>query len=189
MLISTQLDTLGDLLRTDKATMITKGVASVRSPVCNLRQFSRDITHDSFTNAVIDEFRKEYNISTLALQAQVVDETDDLKKIDYIQKGMEELPSWDWAYGQTPEFTYTAQRAFLWGSVVAEIHSKHGIINRCTFQVLESHLYEPDVQDVTELGQVLEGQRYGFLDSLLGSREEPGPRRDVLTWIDGIAYT
>ena len=42
--------------------MITKGVASVRSPVCNLQQFSSHITHNGFTDAVVDEFRKEYGI-------------------------------------------------------------------------------------------------------------------------------
>jgi len=44
--------------------MITKGVASVRSPVCNLQEFSREITHDTFTNAVVQEFRTEYGIDT-----------------------------------------------------------------------------------------------------------------------------
>jgi lipoate-protein ligase A len=42
--------------------MITKGVASVRSPVCNLQQFSSTISHDAFSNAVIRAFQEEYNI-------------------------------------------------------------------------------------------------------------------------------
>lgn len=83
MLISSRLDTLGDLLRTNKVrrraisallhrpnslfvqqdTMITKGVASVRSPVCNLQQFSPTIVHELFTDAVVSEFQKEYGIS------------------------------------------------------------------------------------------------------------------------------
>ncbi|KAG6854457.1 hypothetical protein C0991_006536 [Blastosporella zonata] len=166
MLISTQLDTLGDLLRTNK----------VGSPT---------ISHESFTDAVVEQFRKEYSIST---PAQVVNETDDLKAIDYIQKGMKELPSWDWAYGQTPEFTYTIQRAFNWGSIAAEIRSKHGIINQCTFQITDSRLNEVDAQALMKLGQLLEGQRYGFLDGLSDVREETGPSRDVLTWINGIVY-
>jgi lipoate---protein ligase len=44
--------------------MITKGVASVRSPVCNLQQFNCEITHDSFTNAIVREFKNEYGIDT-----------------------------------------------------------------------------------------------------------------------------
>ncbi|KAG6861965.1 hypothetical protein C0995_009149 [Termitomyces sp. Mi166 len=202
MLISTQLDTLGDLLRTDRnqETMVTKGVASVRSPVCNLQQFSAIITHDSFTDAVIDEFRKEYGVSApvrtnvVALKAeenlaQAVNETDEFKSIEYIQKGMEELPSWDWAYGQTPEFTYTIHQTFDWGKVTVEFSSKHGIINQCTLEIGNSKLSDSDMRAVIELGRLLEGQRYGFLKNTWDNQEETGPRRDVLTWIDGIVHT
>lgn len=42
--------------------MITKGVASVRSPVCNLQQFSSIISHDTFSDAAVKSFRENYNI-------------------------------------------------------------------------------------------------------------------------------
>ena len=42
--------------------MTTKGVSSVRSPVCNLQQFNESVNHDAFTNAIIREFQKEYDI-------------------------------------------------------------------------------------------------------------------------------
>lgn len=38
--------------------MQTKGVASVRSPVRNLQRFN--VTHESFVEAVVREFREEY---------------------------------------------------------------------------------------------------------------------------------
>lgn len=41
--------------------MTTKGVASVRSPVCNLQQFNQDISHETFSNAVVRAFQDEYN--------------------------------------------------------------------------------------------------------------------------------
>jgi len=44
--------------------METKGVASVRSPVCNLQQYGKNITHDAFVNAMVDEFLKEYPTTT-----------------------------------------------------------------------------------------------------------------------------
>ncbi|KAG6820695.1 hypothetical protein H0H93_013214 [Arthromyces matolae] len=183
MLISTQLDTLGDLLRTNKGTMITKGVASVRSPVCNLRQHSSTITHDTFANAVVEEFRKEYSISA---PTQVVEEKDGLEAIEYIERGIEELHTWDWAYGQTPEFTYTVSQTFDWGDVTAEIRSKHGIINQCTFSVGNPKLSDIDAEGVMKLGQSLEGQKYGFLEKVFG--DEGGPRKDVWRWLDGLVY-
>lgn len=42
--------------------MITRGVPSVRSPVCNLRQFSASVTHENFVEAMIAEFRDEFDI-------------------------------------------------------------------------------------------------------------------------------
>ena len=29
------------------------------------------------------------------------------------------LQSWDWSYGQTPEFEYTVTGSFVWGDVVS----------------------------------------------------------------------
>jgi len=63
MLISSRLDLLGDLLRSNKDTMHTKGVASVRSPVRNLQQFNAAIEHASFVDAVVTAFRNEYDVN------------------------------------------------------------------------------------------------------------------------------
>jgi lipoate-protein ligase A len=43
--------------------MITKGVVSVRSPVCNIQQSNKNVDHASFAAAVVDEFRTEYGIN------------------------------------------------------------------------------------------------------------------------------
>ncbi|KAG5641031.1 hypothetical protein DXG03_006355 [Asterophora parasitica] len=180
MLLSSRLDTLGDLLRPTKDSMITRGVASVRSPVCNLQQYSREITHDTFTNAVVDSFRQEYGVTS---SAQYIDETDELKNVEYIRNGMLELPSWDWAYGQTPEFTYTLGHDFAWGSVAAEIRSKHGIINACNLTISNALLDDSAVEHLTNLGRILEGKQYGFLGDLRVAQEQAGPRRDILRWI------
>ena len=42
--------------------MITKGVASVRSPVRNLKEFVDEFDHKSFVRAVVDSFRDTYGI-------------------------------------------------------------------------------------------------------------------------------
>ncbi|KAJ3568815.1 hypothetical protein NP233_g5463 [Leucocoprinus birnbaumii] len=142
-------------------TMITRGVPSIRSPVCNIQQSNLNVDHDSFTAAVVDEFRKEYGINEDVVE---VEESDDLLSIDYIKKGMSELPTWEWAYGQTPEFTYTVDNTFSWGKIMAKLHSKHGLILSCTLNVTESHLSAEDAEHVFQLAKALEGQRYGFID-------------------------
>lgn len=169
MLITTRLETLGDLLRVDKDTMITKGVASVRSPVCNLAQFSKKVSHEMFVNAVVDSFKAEYGVHE---EPCIVNDTDDLARIGYIQRGMAELPSWDWAFGQTPEFEYTIKKPFVWGDVTAHIHARHGVILSCTLQGLDS-----------ELGKALEGKRYGFVEDEELGVDLSGRREVVWTWL------
>ncbi|KAJ3838556.1 hypothetical protein F5878DRAFT_165107, partial [Lentinula raphanica] len=190
MLISTKLETLGDLLHThSKDTMETKGVASVRSPVRNLQQFKRGVTHGAFVEAVMHEFRKEYGLLGNDDKVQMIDE-DDCRDIEYIQHGMSELPSWEWAYGQTPEFTYTVHQTFKWGSAQAKIKSKHGIILSCDLcvsgptegtdttaggsvasmsaalqGVTAVSMDEPLRFVVKEVEQMLQGRRYGFISA------------------------
>ncbi|OSD04531.1 Lipoyltransferase and lipoate-protein ligase [Trametes coccinea BRFM310] len=159
MLISTRLETLGELLRSGKDTMETRGVASVRSPVCNLQQYHPGTTHEKFVDAMIHAFRQEYGVIE---EAYPVHE-DGYEEIPYIREGMEQLKTWDWAFGQTPEFTYKIQKSFSWGSTSAELRSKHGIILSCTF----THSGNSDSSLLTgleKLAQGLEGERYGFVD-------------------------
>lgn len=68
--------------------MITRGVASVRSPVRNLCWFNPDISHDAFVEAAIRAFCEEYGINEVVHE---VDETEDLLSIPYIRDGMAEL--------------------------------------------------------------------------------------------------
>jgi lipoate-protein ligase A len=66
------------------------------------------VDHTSFTAAVVNEFRKEYGINDevcfqlhrmlgigpqgMCAQATEIEETDDLLSVNYIKKGMSELP-------------------------------------------------------------------------------------------------
>lgn len=136
--------------------------------------------------------------------------------VDEIRSGMAELPvsvvhvsvcgtlsdrsmqSWDWAFGQTPEFTYSIRGQFAWGNVVrrfcthrykliayqggpqaAEIRSKHGVILSCTLTPDDTTLSK----NLDKLGVVLEGQKYGSVRSdLLDSAEQR--LRDVAVWLE-----
>jgi len=60
MLIDTDLSTLGQYLKNNKDGLVTKGVASVRSPVTRLREVSFTVDHLSFCDAIRTEFLKRY---------------------------------------------------------------------------------------------------------------------------------
>ncbi|KAJ7639446.1 Lipoyltransferase and lipoate-protein ligase [Roridomyces roridus] len=159
MLISTQLDTLGDLLRVDKSLkeVTSTGVSSVRSPVCNLQQFRADVNHDQFARAVEDVFREEYGIDKDRDPTQIIDESSGDQS--YISSGITELETWPWKYGQTPAFECTASTTFPFGHVNVRIKSKHGLI---TDSVLHTEgVSEEMSQKLTAFVKEAEGQEYG----------------------------
>lgn len=43
--------------------MVTKGVASVPSPVRNLSETSKDVDHERFVEAVAEQFARKYGVS------------------------------------------------------------------------------------------------------------------------------
>ncbi|KAI0921214.1 hypothetical protein AcW2_006260 [Taiwanofungus camphoratus] len=127
-------------------------------------------------------FRKEYNVHE---QVHIVEEDQITTNIDYIRNGMAELPNWEWAFGQTPEFTHTIQHSFKWGDVMAKIHSKHGVILGCSLTASAS-VGAPRSSRLQELAARLENQKYGFVDeSGLGveSWDEANYLHDVWQWM------
>ncbi|KAL1922297.1 uncharacterized protein VTP21DRAFT_9836 [Calcarisporiella thermophila] len=128
MLIDTDLEALRKYLRNDKTKLISKGVASVRSPVANLRDFSWTVDHPSFCEAVTDLFINKYNFNDAAIEPTMVDEASALS-ISEVKRVKEELETWNWIYGQTPEFTYEFEHTFEWGNVQGKIKSRHALIN------------------------------------------------------------
>ncbi|KAF9527963.1 hypothetical protein CPB83DRAFT_814445 [Crepidotus variabilis] len=160
MLISTRLDTLGDVLRAPKKNIVTKGVASVRSPVCNLRHHSQSISHNHFVEAVVSEFRKEYSIDN---DIHYIGDTKELRSVEYIQDGIDDLKTWEYMFGQTPEFTHHTQRTFPWAEVTAKIRSKHGVILDCALHFDNTHLSSLSAQKISLLvNELCRDQRYGF---------------------------
>ena len=100
---SSYIGTQVGLTDVSQDSMVTRGVASVRSPVKNLREFSPTITHDTFVKAMVQAFREEYrvkepvcschknflsaNLLSQVQYAQASDATDS----PYIQNGIAEL--------------------------------------------------------------------------------------------------
>ncbi|CEL59871.1 Lipoate-protein ligase A OS=Salmonella dublin (strain CT_02021853) GN=lplA PE=3 SV=1 [Rhizoctonia solani AG-1 IB] len=174
MLINAQLDRLGNLLRNTKTSLHTKGVESVRSPVANLTSFSPTITHDLFVERVTKVFR-EYYYPDDHWDDEVV-QVDSEASNEIVDKGAEELYSWDWRFGQTPEFTHDMYKSFPWGNVNVNLTSKRGLITHCQITGL-------DIPDTA-----LVGLRYGTLESAEESLVKfyagsPDYIQQFLTWL------
>ncbi|ORX53107.1 hypothetical protein DM01DRAFT_1363113 [Hesseltinella vesiculosa] len=141
----------------DKAGMVSKGVASVPSPITNLRDYSYTVDHQQFCEAVLDEFVKEYNDGQ-AVQPVIINSVQQLP--EQVEKTRQELSSWDWVYGQTPEFTYHLDQEFSWGHVRAFVRSKHGWITEVdmTTDAVGAH----EVTVVSALAVAMKGCAYSL---------------------------
>ncbi|SPO28764.1 related to lipoyltransferase [Ustilago trichophora] len=188
MLLSASLGSLGSSLRNDRGELlVTKGVASVPAPVANLTDAFPDrkamLSHDVFVQAVVAEFHRSYpttssSADTVTDMVQVDESCLDKIELNQgrwkLRDNFDELQSWTWVFGQTPEFTHrvsmhdaceidaSAQQGKGWGPFSVEIHSKEGI-------VLDAKLAEARFDDaglereVRQLVQGLQGRRYDEL--------------------------
>ncbi|KAJ2159109.1 hypothetical protein GGF46_003264 [Coemansia sp. RSA 552] len=105
MLIDADLARLSGCLRSRHAGAIAaRGVASVPSPVANLRDFSLAADHAAFCAAVRAEFAAAFGpVRDAPLPAPD-------------PAVCTRLASWDWRFAQTPAFEHRMQAHFAWGS-------------------------------------------------------------------------
>lgn len=77
---------------------------------------SKPIKHSDFVNAVTKEFSSVYASPGKRLETREVSE--DVVREEKIQRGVAEMKSWEWTYGQSPEFSNTFEGDLSMGNVV-----------------------------------------------------------------------
>ncbi|CAO1616321.1 unnamed protein product [Parajaminaea phylloscopi] len=137
MLLDSDLSALGSSLRNVRnAAMVSKGVESVKSPVTNLSTAYPDaaakglLSHERFAQAVVREFWKTYDASagrdeaaSLAesLPCTYIDETHPIALQPARQDLERDIGSWDWIFGQCPEFETVVALDAAQGSSAARL--------------------------------------------------------------------
>ncbi|KAJ1972111.1 hypothetical protein H4R35_004856 [Dimargaris xerosporica] len=152
-----------------KASIVTKGVESVRSPVTKLNKYSLTVDHQAFCQAVADEFSRTYNLATKSppvyLDDTVIESIPQIvayrDKLQAIESQRHSL-SWEWLYGQTPEFTNTLHFDAGWGAMGIVIKARHGIIQQATFSVEQKGGDQLGIW--AQLSTALQGIRYNPKD-------------------------
>ncbi|KAF9105308.1 Biotin/lipoate A/B protein ligase [Mortierella sp. GBA35] len=198
MLIDTDLSSLGQYLKVDRSSLVTKGVASVRSPVTRLRESSFTIDHLSFCEATRTEFLKRYAFDTWRQNLEgepVVVDAEMIEGMEGVKAMRDEMKTWEWMYGQTPEFSYRLEKTFPWGTVNVTIKSKEGLITEVDMDSMDQSINAPSLP-LTALGIGMEGQRYnaGGLDLAVERIKDEAPEvlapaggaqkvKDVVRWL------
>ncbi|CAD6886164.1 unnamed protein product [Tilletia laevis] len=125
LLLNADLDQLGHSLRNARGDALqSKGVASVRASVVNLVDAFPDarsqLSHEQVSKAIVAKFGQTYAASehelgffsqhpleaSMAEERSLVPPNGVFEDDSVFQESYKELQSWDWLFGQTPEFTH-----------------------------------------------------------------------------------
>lgn len=121
LLVDADMDKLSRYLTPSKAKLESKGVASVRSRVINLKELSPTLTISLLAQYMEEAFCRVYGFP-----AEPVVFSDDAQK--QIGKTATELASWDWLYGQRLPFSVSLEDRFPWGSIQLQLQVTSGKI-------------------------------------------------------------
>ncbi len=159
ILFDTDLTVLSSALKVRKDKIESKGVKSVKSRVTNIRpHLSEDVDILTFKDLLLKNIfaLEDMEPTEYILSKEQKQEIDKLYE--------EKNSSWDWNYGESPDFNYNNYKRFPFGSIDLRLEIKNGLIK-------DAKIYGDffGTEDVSLLQDKLKGNRYdrSVLDELL----------------------
>lgn len=166
LMIDVNKEKLGRYLTPSEEKMKAKGVKSVKSRVCNLKDLNPHVTVTLMKEALREAFREEYGAFE-SFPIQNINEAD-------VQKTYEQYASWDWKYGKSPECEAIYSKRFSWGEIQVHFRLKNLYIAEC--KVYSDSL---DVELPEKLERLLLGARY----DMQGVETQDDVLKEVITWL------
>jgi lipoate-protein ligase A len=121
MLFDTDLTVLGNALKVSQDKIASKGVKSVRSRVTNIiDHLEEKITIEDFKKLLLNHMFKDIGIKEYKLTEE------DKENINKLMK--ERYNTWEWNFGESPEFNIEKSKRFSAGKVETKIDVEDGII-------------------------------------------------------------
>lgn len=191
MLLDSDLGRLqGSLRPTRGDAMRSKGVESVSSPVVNLCEAFESrrahLTHESYVESLVGEFARTYAAAAgvqakeqePAIHVVRVHEEDEIGRQGKLRQGWEELKSWEWMWGQTPEFHHSIglqqqgeSGLFSKGDNTLHLHVKNG-------RIIAADLEDEERGPLGAIARRMVGKRYNVLaDAPRTTFEQEGKER------------
>lgn len=124
LLINADLARLADYLNPDPKKLQSKGITSVRSRVTNISDWVESINHERICEAIKSAFFSFHN-AEVAVEEISPDALPNLNGFDAI---FNKQQSWEWNFGQSPNFNHIFDERFEWGGVDLHLDVKKGEI-------------------------------------------------------------
>ncbi len=126
ILVSADFKKLSKYLQVSKEKMESKGVKSVQSRVVNLSEFVPGLTVEDVADALISTYRNAYESKALVETKIMVQGLDRLALEELYSK----YSSWEWRYGEAPQFDMQMEKRFPWGGVEIGLKLEGGRIKK-----------------------------------------------------------
>lgn len=149
LMIDVDKEKLSRYLTPSEEKMRAKGVKSVESRVCNLKELNADVTVEAMKVALLEAFAEVYDGYERIGRVEDAD----------VQATYNMYASWDWRYGKSPECEAVHSKRFSWGEVQVHLKLKNLYIEEC--KVYSDSL---DVEFPEKLENVLISQRFDMKD-------------------------
>lgn len=122
LLVDADMEKLSRYLTPSKAKLQSKGVASVRSRVVNLKELS-----PTLTVSLLERYMEEAFCRVYGFTAEPVVFSEDAKK--QIEEAARTLSGWEWLYGQKLPFSVSLEDRFSWGGIQLQFQITSGKIS------------------------------------------------------------
>ncbi|WP_318518539.1 lipoate--protein ligase [Photobacterium leiognathi] len=124
LLLNADLTRLANYLNPDKKKLEAKGITSVRSRVTNLSDINPDIHHDNVCEAIKEAFFSHYGER---VEVEYIS-PENLPDMPGFSEKYQNQSSWEWNFGNTPQFMHSMDERFAWGGIELHLDVKKGQI-------------------------------------------------------------
>ena len=170
-------ETLSKYLNVSKAKLQAKGVDSVRSRVCNLKEFNKDITIDLLKEKLQEAFCEVYG------NAYTKKELDKTQKQE-IEALRLKYASWEWTYGRNMTFTHQHQTRFDWGELMLSFVVEKGVI--CDVEVYSDAMFIDISQEIKDVLLTCRYDKEAICNRLCACHLKTEYIEEICGWINSI---
>ncbi len=169
LLVDADMGRLQRYLKPDPRKLRAKGVASVQSRVCNLKELCPGLTAEAVRRAVADSYRAAFGGCEMW-------EPDAAGVAAYYEKQR----SWEWRMGKTPPFDVELEERFPWGGVQLLLTLEAGRVSG-----LEVYSDAMDAGLPERLRSLLTGRKMDELSGPLRGTGDP-QLADLAGWLENL---
>jgi len=130
-------------LNVPKEKLQSKGVASVKARVANMKLLDPSITVQSLSDALVERFQERHgSATTVDLSAAHMETEEGFAEVH------QQMQDWEWRFGQTPKFEHYLSKRFPWGTIDLHVDSDNGMIT--DLKIYSDGLFPELVDGLTE---------------------------------------